>query len=99
MIGEKFDCLGLDLASYRNHEFVVPFISVTWRTRFFVNDMSRERFVESHELPSVALAAITTSSDLPDTHNVVPLVCRADRVDLNDADKAVISQLKALSQA
>ncbi|MGO7873489.1 hypothetical protein AB9E15_29975 [Rhizobium leguminosarum] len=92
---EECDCGGLDLASYVGHSFVASFIASTGRFGFFVDHMGRECFVEPHELPALTLAAIASTSNLPDAHDAIAVLRGANGMNLDDAREAVVAKFKA----
>jgi len=73
---------------------VATVVPGTGRFGFFINHMGRECFVESHELPTLTLAAVATAANLPDAHDVIAVLRCANSVNLNDARESVIAKLK-----
>ena len=96
--GNHCDCGELDLASYESHCFVPTFIAATGCFGFFVDHMGRECFVEPEQLPTDTLAALASAANLPSAHNIVAILGGSDRMNLDDARKAVISEFQSLTR-
>jgi hypothetical protein len=95
MMLEACDGSWLDLAVYPLHSWIAAFVPSTGRFGFFIGDLGRECFVEPHQLPPLALAAVASAADLPDAHDLVAFLSRPDCVDFDEAREAIISKLKA----
>ncbi len=97
LIGEECDCGGLDLTTYEHHCFMIAFIPSTGRFGFFIDHTGGECFVDPELLPTGTLIAIAAAANLPHTHDRRSDGSCADRMDLDVARPAVISQLKTLA--
>lgn len=81
---------------YDFHDGVPAFVTGAGSVRLLVSHMGREAFIEPHQLPPMAFAAIAAATNLPDAHNRIVIVGRPDSMNLHDAREAVITEFKAL---
>ena len=88
------DCGGLELTEDADHNFVPTLVATPRGLGPFFGDRGTSGFIKPQELPADPLIADATAANLPNAHDGIAVFGEADRVDLNDSEIAVISQLK-----
>jgi len=88
------DCGASNLTVDMPHGFISALVAGSGRGRGIICECPACSLIEAQDFPSDRLIVDAPAANLPDTHNIVVRSADADSVDLNDAEKAVILDVK-----
>ena len=93
------DCGGLDLAAYDRYVLITSLIPTPGSLARFIEDGVLPSAIEAKQPPPGGIAAVTSSTDLPRSHDGVSLTRGADSVDFDNASKPAIRNTQSLPSA